>query len=58
MTRQWFIDKLDAELNRSFPDEQAGFQVSTDDVDAVQEALDKICADVCSEIGGRNPHEL
>jgi len=58
MTREQFIDQLRDELNRSFPDEQSGFLVSADDIDAVQESLVKICCDAISEVGGRNPNEL
>lgn len=58
MTRQQFIDLLRNELDRSFPDEQSGFQVSVDDIDAVQEALLKVCCDAVSEVGGGNPYEL
>ena len=52
MTRQQFIDLLQGELDKSFPGEQSGFQVSPDDIDAVQEALVKVCCDALSEIGG------
>lgn len=58
MTRQHFIDRLQDELDKSFPDEQSGFQLSPDDIDAVQNALMKVCCDASSEIGGGNPYEL
>lgn len=58
MTRQQFIDLLQDELDKSFPDEQSGFQLSVDDIDAVQESLVKVCCDASSEIGGGSPYEL
>lgn len=58
MTRQQFTDLLQEELDKSFPDEQSGFQLSSSDIDAVQEALMKICCDASSAIGGGNPYEL
>ncbi len=58
MTRQQFIDLLQAELDKSFPDEQSGFLISADDIDAVQESLVRVCCNAVSEVGGRNPHEL
>ena len=58
MTRQQFINLLLDELIKSFPGEQSGFELSPDDVDAVQESLMKVCCDASSEIGGGNPYEL
>lgn len=58
MTRQQFIDLLQTELDKSFPDEQAGFQLSSDDIDDVENALIKVCHHASSKVGGRNPNEL
>lgn len=41
MTRQDYIDKLQDVLDRSFPDEQASFPVSVDDIAYVMDALAK-----------------
>jgi hypothetical protein len=46
MTREQFVDGLIDLLGQSFPDEQNGFQVSPDDINDVQEALDKKCWEV------------
>jgi hypothetical protein len=57
LTRQQFIDRLTEVLNKSFPEEQSGFQLSSDDVDAVNEVLTDVCHNTSSDIGGRSPYE-
>lgn len=57
MTRQQFIDRLTEVLEKSFPEEQSGCQVSSDDIDAVSESLSEACWQASSDVGGRSPHE-
>ncbi len=50
MTREQFIDGLRDILDNCFPDEQSRFQISKDDVSAVQNALVEFCRTIEEEV--------
>jgi hypothetical protein len=57
MTRQQFIDGLIEKLESCYEGDQSGFQVSGDDIDAVQELMSGACWDARSVIGETPDHD-
>lgn len=49
MTRQQFIDGLRELLDKQFPDEQGGFQLSEDDLADTQNQVNEYCHNVVIE---------